>query len=61
MSLLVNVEIKSTDTAIKRCTQALIDWGATGCFIDIEWVKLNNIPTCPLSKPMIRHRHPLHV
>jgi hypothetical protein len=35
MSLLVNVEIESTDTVVKRCTQALIDCGATGCFIDI--------------------------
>jgi hypothetical protein len=26
----------TTDTAVKRCTQALIDCGATGCFIDIE-------------------------
>jgi hypothetical protein len=52
MSLLVDVEIESTDTAVKRCTQALIDCGATGCFIDIEWVKLNNVPTCPLSKPI---------
>jgi hypothetical protein len=33
-------------------TQALIDCGATGCFIDIEWAKLNNIPTHPLSKPI---------
>jgi hypothetical protein len=52
MSLVVDVEIESTDTAVKRCTQALIDCGATGCFIDIEWVKLNNIPTCPLTKPI---------
>jgi hypothetical protein len=44
------VEIKSTDTMVKQCTQALIDCGATGCFIDIEWAKLNNIPTCPLTK-----------
>jgi hypothetical protein len=50
MSLAVDVEIESTHTAVKRCTQALIDCGATGCFIDIEWVKLNNVPTCPLSK-----------
>jgi hypothetical protein len=50
MSLLVKMEIESTDTAVKRCTQALIDCGATGCFIDIEWAKLNNVPTCPLSK-----------
>jgi hypothetical protein len=49
MSLAVDVEIESTDTAVKRCTQALIDCGATGCFIDIEWAKLNNIPTRPLT------------
>jgi hypothetical protein len=52
MSLAVDVEIESTDTAVKRCTQALIDCGATGCFIDIEWAKLNNVPTCLLSKPI---------
>jgi hypothetical protein len=52
MSLMVDVEIKSTDTAVKRCMQALIDCGAMGCFIDIEWAKLNNIPMCPLTKPV---------
>jgi hypothetical protein len=52
MSLMVDVEIESTDTAIKRCTQALIDCGTTGCFIDIEWGKLNNIPTHPLTNPI---------
>jgi hypothetical protein len=52
MSLTVDVEIESTDTAVRRCTQALIDCGATGCFIDIEWAKLNNIPTCPLTNPI---------
>jgi hypothetical protein len=52
MSLAVDVEIELTDTAVKRCTQALIDCRATGCFIDIEWVKLNNIPTCPLTNPI---------
>jgi hypothetical protein len=50
MSLAVEVEIESTDTAVRRCTQALIDCSATGCFIDIEWVKLNNVPTRPLTK-----------
>jgi hypothetical protein len=53
MSLTMDVEIESTDTKVKRCTQALIDCGATGCFIDIEWAKLNNIPTCPLFKPIL--------
>jgi hypothetical protein len=52
MSLVVDVEIELTDTAVKRCTQALIDCSATGCFIDIEWAKLNNIPTRSLSKPI---------
>jgi hypothetical protein len=52
MSLMVDVEIESMDTAVKRCTQALIDCGTTGCFIDIEWVKLNNIPTRPLTNPI---------
>jgi predicted transcriptional regulator len=50
MSLAVDVEIESTDTVVKRCTQALIDCSATGCFIEIEWAKLNNIPTRPLFK-----------
>jgi hypothetical protein len=36
MSLAVDVEIESTDIVVRRCTQALIDCGATGCFIDIE-------------------------
>jgi hypothetical protein len=52
MSLTVEVEIESTDTAVRRCTQALIDCSATGCSIDIEWAKLNNVPTRPLMKPI---------
>jgi predicted aspartyl protease len=52
LTLMVDVEIESTDTAVKRRTKALIDCGATGCFIDIEWVKLNNIPTHPLTNPI---------
>jgi hypothetical protein len=52
MSLAVDVEIESTDTAVKRCIQALINCSATGCFIDIEWAKLNNVPTHPLTKPI---------
>jgi hypothetical protein len=52
MSLVVDVEIESTDTAVKQCTQAFIDCGATGCFIDIEWAKLNNVPTRPLTNPI---------
>jgi hypothetical protein len=53
MSLLVDLEIESTDTMVKRCTQALIDCSATSCFIYIKWAKLNNVPMCPLSKPIL--------
>jgi hypothetical protein len=52
MSLAVDVEIESMDMAVRRCMQALIDCSATGCFIDIEWAKLNNIPMHPLTKPI---------
>jgi predicted aspartyl protease len=52
MSLTVDVEIESTDTAVRQCMQALIDCGATGCVIDIEWAKLNNIPMRPLTNPI---------
>jgi hypothetical protein len=52
MSLAVDVEIESMDTVVKRCTQALINCSATSYFIDIEWAKLNNIPTRPLTNPI---------
>jgi hypothetical protein len=29
-----------------------VDCGAIGCFIDIEWAKLNNVPICPLTNPI---------
>jgi hypothetical protein len=49
MSLSVDIEIEATDTVVKQCTQALMDCVVTGCFINIQWVKLNNVPTCPLT------------
>jgi hypothetical protein len=53
MSLAVDVEIESTDTVVRRCMQALINCSATGCFIDIEWAKLNNIPMHSLTNPIL--------
>jgi hypothetical protein len=50
MSLAVEIEIESTDTVVRRYTQTLIDCGTTGCFIDIEWAKLNNVPMHLLTK-----------
>jgi hypothetical protein len=52
MSLAIDVEIESTDMAVRRCTQALIDCGATSCFIDVEWAQSNNVPTRPLTNPI---------
>jgi hypothetical protein len=53
MSLSIDVEIEATDTTVKQCTQALVDCGATGYFIDIEWARLNNTPTCPLMNVIL--------
>jgi hypothetical protein len=52
MSLVVDVEIESTDMAVRQCMQALIDCSTMGCVIDIEWARLNNIPMHPLTKPI---------
>src|SRR3981189_782880 len=51
-SLNIDVEIETTDTAMKRNTNALVDCGATGLFVDTEYVRLNNIPTRRLTTPI---------
>ena len=51
-SLVVDVELESTETSVKRCTQALIDCGAKGCYLDTEWVRANDIPTRLLTCPI---------
>src|SRR3981189_66218 len=51
-SLNINVEIETTDTATKRNTSALVDCGATGLFVDTEYVRSNNIPTRRLTSPI---------
>src|SRR3981189_1718141 len=42
-SLNIDIEIETTDTAMKRSTSALVDCGATGLFINTEYVRLNNV------------------
>ena len=37
---------------MKRNTSALVDCGATGLFIDTEYVRLNNISTRRLTSPI---------
>jgi predicted aspartyl protease len=49
-SLYLQVEIESTDTQRKYEVHALVDLGATGLFIDREYVKSNQIPTTKLSQ-----------
>ena len=51
-SLAVDVELESTETSVKHCTQALIDCSAEGCCLDTEWVRANDIPTRPLTHPI---------
>src|SRR3981189_1502623 len=51
-SLNIDVEIEMTDTAMKRNTSALVDCGATGLFVDTEYVRSNNISTRRLTTPI---------
>jgi hypothetical protein len=51
-SLNIDVEIEMTDTAMKRNTNALVNCGATGLFVDTEYVRLNNISSHRLTTPI---------
>jgi hypothetical protein len=49
-SLYLQVEIESTETQRKQGIRALVDCGATGLFIDREYVKSNQLLTKKLSR-----------
>jgi predicted aspartyl protease len=51
-SLYLRVEVESTENQRKYGIHALVDSGATGLFIDREYVKSNQIPTRRLSNPI---------
>ena len=51
-SLHVKVELQTTDTSQVFGMRALLDSGATGLFIDSEYVKSNRMPTRKLSRPI---------
>jgi len=51
-SLYLRVEIESTENQQKYGVRALVDSGATGLFIDREYVKSNQIPTTKLPQPI---------
>ena len=51
-SLTVRVSLQSTDTAEVFATLALVDCGATGQFIDQEYVPKHRLTTCKLVHPI---------
>jgi hypothetical protein len=51
-SLSIDVDIQCTESGIRRTTQSLVDCGATGVFMDEQWVKDNGIVTRQLSRPI---------
>src|SRR3979490_1247666 len=51
-SLNIDVEIETTDTAMKCNTNTLVDCGATGLFVNAEYVHSNNISTHRLTTPI---------
>ncbi|KAG5721929.1 hypothetical protein E4T56_gene18425 [Termitomyces sp. T112] len=51
-SLCLDVEIETTDTQQACRVTALLDSGATGLFLDLEFVKSHSLTTQPLPKPI---------
>jgi hypothetical protein len=51
-SLSIKVDIETTDTGEVKPLSALIDSGATGRFIDRDYVKSNRLRTKALSRPI---------
>ena len=51
-SLHLRVELETTDTAERKSVQALVDCGATGSFIDRDFVRENKLNTRKLSRPI---------
>ena len=48
-SLTLKIELQTTDTGETKSIRALLDSGATGMFIDRDYVKENNFDTRKLS------------
>jgi hypothetical protein len=51
-SLEIQVGIQASDANMEISTSALLDCGATGMFMDSEYVKANKLPTRTLSRPI---------
>jgi hypothetical protein len=52
-SLTLKVEVQTTDTAEVKSVSALVDSGATGLFIDQEYVRINRFTTRKLTRPIV--------
>jgi Retrotransposon gag protein len=52
-SLTLKIELQTTDTGETKSVKALLDSGATGMFIDREYVKENWFDTQKLSRPIL--------
>jgi hypothetical protein len=48
-SLALKIELQTTDTGEVKSVKALLDSGATGMFIDRDYVKTNKLSTRTLS------------
>jgi bifunctional ADP-heptose synthase (sugar kinase/adenylyltransferase) len=46
------LDLQSVKTAAQMSVKALVDCGATGDFIDSEYVISRNLPVQPLSQPI---------
>jgi predicted aspartyl protease len=54
-SLCIKVQIQATDTTQMHGTESLVDCGASGMFLDVDYVQKNNIETKQLSAPILAH------
>ena len=50
--ILIPVHLRTTDTMQEVNSEALVDCGATGDFIDEEFVQRTELPTRRLSSPI---------
>jgi len=50
--IMLPIQLKTTDTMEEASTEAMVDTGATGDFIDQDFVDRAKLPTCKLSQPI---------
>jgi len=51
--IMLPIHLKTTDTMEETSTEAMVDTGATGDFIDQDFVVRAKLPTCKLSQPIL--------